>query len=94
MIVPVEEAEDAEEAEDESSSTRSSVKPSVSSSSSASMNETGGGAGKPASFALANDFCKSLMSRDGGYHRRLICFVVESSARRRFTNIIRVNTVQ
>lgn len=75
MIVPVEDADDAEEAEDESSSTGSSVKPSLSSSSSASMNETGGGEGKLASFAFANDFCKSLMIRDGGrkgYHRRLI----------------------
>jgi hypothetical protein len=75
MIVPVEDADDAEEAEDESSSTGSSEKPSVSSSPSTSMNGTGGGAGKPASFALAKDFCTSLMIRDSGrkgYYRRLI----------------------
>ena len=77
MIVPVEDADDAEEADEESSSTRSSVNRSVSSSSSSSASSKGigGGVGKPASFALAKDLCRSLMICDGavkGYHRDLI----------------------
>lgn len=72
MIVPVEDADDAEEADEESSSIGSSVNRSVSSSSSASLKGIGGGGGKPASFALAKDLCRSLMIYDGivkGYHR-------------------------
>ena len=64
MMVPVEDAEEADEAEDESSSTGSSASPSVSCSSSASLRGTGGGGGKPASFALAKDFCNSLIIRN------------------------------
>lgn len=66
MIVPVEDAEEADEAEESSSSTGSSAGPSVSSCSSASVNGIGGCAGKPASFALAKDFCNSLIMRKSG----------------------------
>lgn len=64
--MPVEEAEEADEAEDESSSTGSSVKVSTSSSSSSSKAIGGGGGGaggNEASFALANCLCRSLIMR-------------------------------
>ena len=60
--MPVEEADEAEEAEEESSSTGSSLRPpNSSSSSSTSLKGTGGLTGKAPSFALANDFCRSLI---------------------------------
>jgi hypothetical protein len=60
IMVPVEEAD---EAEDESSSIGSSGKPSVSFSSVSSRREVGGKVGKPDSLALANCLCKSLIVR-------------------------------
>jgi hypothetical protein len=64
MIVPVEDADDAEDAEEESSSWGSSssvLKRSVSSSSPASSKDGEGGAGYSASLALANCLWRSLM---------------------------------
>jgi hypothetical protein len=64
MIVPVEDADDAEDAEEESSSWGSSssvLKRSVSSSSPASSKDGEGGAGYSAGLALANCLWRSLM---------------------------------
>lgn len=61
MIVPVDEAEDADDAEDESSSigvSGSSLGVSISSSSSASLNS---GGANFASLGLTKDRCKSLI---------------------------------
>lgn len=60
--MPVEEADEAEDAEEESSSTGSSLRTPISSSSSSpSLKGTGGLAGKLPSFALANVLCRSLI---------------------------------
>jgi hypothetical protein len=68
LMVPVDEADDAEEESSSVCSTGNSEKPSVSSS--CSSKESGSIGGKPANLALANDLCKSLIVAQfhGGTH--------------------------
>lgn len=60
-MVPVDEAEDAELADEESSSGEASSVLNVSVSSSSSASWKGGSAGRLESFAFANCLCNSLM---------------------------------